>query len=314
MLLCSLQALDSLGTKCRLRDASGPWLLPLVISGDLCCCCFLWWLFSDAPKRLFACPQNRNKVDHSPSFHFNNQIFLIDRVFLGFISWPILRSHLEHIAAYSLRWSSWAKSLKMSHLELRVPVSGAKQWGVRRLVALGKPLPQLECALPSSPMRSPISSASQTSDSVEGSKAILLLRMIGESRSFVRRERLIWRPQCPYAARHQERFSLLVKIQVGFQVTGGILFRNCPSRHVAHAFNPARGGWGIAISSRPVRSTHWVLGQPVLHSETLPDSKESPQTVRQPSQFHACRVTLRPWVWYLALTLQKPWVGGLLLP
>lgn len=62
-------------------------------------------LFLRNTEEALAFPQNRNEVDHSLP-HFNNQIVLIDRAFLGFISWPILRSFLEHITAYMLRWSS----------------------------------------------------------------------------------------------------------------------------------------------------------------------------------------------------------------
>lgn len=46
-------------------------------------------------EEALTCPQNRNKVDHPLSLQFNNQIVLIDRAFLGFISWPILRLHLS---------------------------------------------------------------------------------------------------------------------------------------------------------------------------------------------------------------------------
>lgn len=126
--------------------------------------------------------------------------------------------------------------------------------------------------------------------------------MIGECMNFIRRRaRLKWLPWCSvYDPDTKRDFFLPKRIKVHYQVTRIILFRNYTARHIPLILTLR--GWGIAINSRPTRSTQWVLHQPVLQSET--SLHKSIQVVREPSQFWARHATLRTWVWSLAPTLK----------
>lgn len=93
--------------------------------------------------------------------------------------------------------------------------------------------------------------------------------MIGEYMNFVRRrEHLEWSPWYSCTLRHQVRFSLLIRIKVGFQFTEAFYLETIQWGVWYMPLTLALRDRDIPVNSNPARPTQWALGQPVLCIET----------------------------------------------